>query len=201
MVSLERIRSAIAEYTPGQQNVSSGARQAAVATILRQTGHHTEALFILRATRAGDPWSGHMAFPGGHREEQDDNLQETAERETMEEIGLDLRRYATCLGEVDAVRPNAGSGRGGLIVVPFVYELHEPDADLDLNDEVDAVLWGSLNDMHRGHSYRKEKFMIQGRREPFPAYGVEGQFVWGLTYRMLDTLFQLADPDWTPHDQ
>ena len=66
---------------------------------------------------------------------------------------------------------------------------------------MDAVLWGSLHDMHRGHSYQETKFMIQGRHEPFPAYGVEGQVVWGLTYRMLDTIFQLADPGWTPHDR
>ncbi|HBF63055.1 MAG TPA: CoA pyrophosphatase, partial [Gammaproteobacteria bacterium] len=34
----------------------------------------TDILFIKRAEKVGDPWSGHMAFPGGHREREDDGL-------------------------------------------------------------------------------------------------------------------------------
>ena len=49
----------------------------------------TEVLFIQRAERPGDPWSGQMAFPGGHREDSDISLQ-AAMRETHEEIGLGL---------------------------------------------------------------------------------------------------------------
>src|SRR5262245_1701845 len=56
-------------------------RQAAVAAILRDKPHGTEVLLIRRAARDGDPWSGHMAFPGGQREPEDRDLLTTAERE------------------------------------------------------------------------------------------------------------------------
>ncbi|KAG5458036.1 MAG: hypothetical protein BJ554DRAFT_1822 [Olpidium bornovanus] len=48
-----------------------------------------EILFIKRATRAGDRWSGHVAFPGG-KQEPSETARQTAERETREELGLDL---------------------------------------------------------------------------------------------------------------
>lgn len=49
-----------------------------------------EVLFIKRASRSGDRWTGHIAFPGGGREEKDEDDCATSVRETHEEIGLDL---------------------------------------------------------------------------------------------------------------
>lgn len=49
-----------------------------------------ELLFIKRSSRPGDSWSSHVAFPGGRREESDENGLYTAMRETWEEVGIDL---------------------------------------------------------------------------------------------------------------
>jgi 8-oxo-dGTP pyrophosphatase MutT (NUDIX family) len=49
-----------------------------------------EVLFIKRASRAGDRWTGHVALPGGKREPKDKDDKTAAIRETSEEIGLDL---------------------------------------------------------------------------------------------------------------
>ena len=103
LLSIDRIEQSINGHIPERLSVGEDTRQAAVAVILRDSGEHTEVLFILRATKQGDPWSGHMAFPGGHWEDQDKSLRETAARETMEEIGLDLS-HAAFLGELDAVQ-------------------------------------------------------------------------------------------------
>ena len=60
--------------------------RASVALIYRRTaGGKTELLFIRRAHRAGDPWSGHMAFPGGRLQPEDPTPRAAAERETLEE--------------------------------------------------------------------------------------------------------------------
>ena len=57
-----------------------------------------QVLFMKRAPREGDPWSGHVSFPGGRVEHSDSSLLHTAIRETQEEVALDLRpdtgRYA-----------------------------------------------------------------------------------------------------------
>src|SRR4051812_5322491 len=70
------------EETPG----------AAVAAILREspTTGGVELFFIRRAEHPQDPWSGHVAFPGGRRDPEDVTLLATAIRETREEVGIDL---------------------------------------------------------------------------------------------------------------
>lgn len=49
-----------------------------------------EVLFIKRASRKGDRWTGHVALPGGKRDPEDLDDLAAAIRETSEEIGLDL---------------------------------------------------------------------------------------------------------------
>jgi 8-oxo-dGTP pyrophosphatase MutT (NUDIX family) len=199
LLSLDQIRQSIDDHSPSRHDVLENTRQAAVAAILRNKGDHTEALFILRATKNGDPWSGHMAFPGGHKDQTDQDLRETAERETREEIDLDLTRHAHFLGQLDAVRANPRRDLD-MVVTPFVYHLHSDQYDLNPNHEVADVLWGSLNDMYTGTSFTTGQFRIRGEHQGFPGYGVGGQLVWGLTYRMIDNFFLMMDPGWESHD-
>ncbi|KAE8405262.1 hypothetical protein BDV37DRAFT_281933 [Aspergillus pseudonomiae] len=49
-----------------------------------------EALFIKRASRVGDRWTGHVALPGGKRDPEDADDKAAAIREASEEVGLDL---------------------------------------------------------------------------------------------------------------
>ena len=94
ILKIDSIIDRLDQHQPLLQEIVPGTREAAVAAILRP-GPQPEMLFILRASKDGDPWSGHMAFPGGHRESSDASLRATAERETWEEIGLDLTQHAT----------------------------------------------------------------------------------------------------------
>lgn len=50
-----------------------------------------EVVFIKRAAREGDRWTSHVALPGGKRDPEDEDDKATAVRETVEEIGLDLK--------------------------------------------------------------------------------------------------------------
>ena len=72
---------------------------AAVAVLIRPDG---AVLFIQRAEYEGDPWSGHMALPGGRIDPGDDGAEAAARREVHEEVGVDLAT-ATLLGELDQV--------------------------------------------------------------------------------------------------
>ena len=60
-----------------------------------------EVLFIKRASRDGDRWTGHVALPGGKREFGDPDDRAVSVRETLEETGLELDiDYCLCTGKL-----------------------------------------------------------------------------------------------------
>jgi 8-oxo-dGTP pyrophosphatase MutT (NUDIX family) len=161
--------------------------RAAVVALLREGANGAEILFIRRAERSGDPWSGHMAFPGGRHEQDDPSLLHTALRETREEIGLDLARA----GELIATLPDVPTHKTGLVVRPYVFVLRDA-ATFVLSDEVAEVVWTGLAPLLRGEGggtfrYRPED---HDTTLSLPCFTVEGHVVWGLTYRMLELLFE-----------
>ena len=109
---LAHIASAVRAHAPALAARDGTYIEAAVALILRETrGDDLELLFIKRAARADDPWSGQIAFPGGRHDATDASLEDTAVRETREEVGLELRRDGAIIGVLDELRPRIPSCR------------------------------------------------------------------------------------------
>jgi 8-oxo-dGTP pyrophosphatase MutT (NUDIX family) len=104
--------------------------------ILRNGLEGPEALFIKRAERAGDPWSGHIAFPGGKRESRDPSVLQTALRETEEEVGLRIAP-ASLVARLQDVTAR----RNGYRVAHFIVQLDDPAARIVMGVEVAAALW------------------------------------------------------------
>ncbi len=166
---------------PVADNPGAGLRRAAVAALLREAGGDLEVLMIRRAVFEGDPWSGHVALPGGHAHAGDESLLATARRETMEEVGIDLERTAELLGQLGEQSPMTGSA---LTVTPFYFAIGAP-VSLQLSPEVEEAFWVPLGPIAQGERdsfYRLER---GGTSLSFPAWQVGTQLVWGLTYRML----------------
>src|SRR5918993_5729898 len=98
MSVLERVATVLKEHRP--LVMEKAERRAAVALLLRERDETLEILVIKRAEKADDPWSGHMALPGGGWEPGDKAVYDTARRETLEEIGVDLDK-GRFLGRLD----------------------------------------------------------------------------------------------------
>ncbi|APR87214.1 putative nudix hydrolase YeaB [Minicystis rosea] len=166
--------------------------RAAVAAVLRDPGggRDAEILFIRRAERDGDPWSGHMAFPGGRCDQADATLFVTALRETREEVGLDLEAHGNLLTELPELHAIAHGRRAGLLITPFVFAL-ERDVPLVFSDgEVAEALWAPLGPLARKEGAETISYTLDGRTLELPSLRVDGRVVWGLTYRMLEMLFE-----------
>lgn len=187
MVNIARVRETLAGSLPSSPD-PEGPYAAAVATILRDAPGGLEVLFIRRAERDGDPWSGHMAFPGGRREPHDVDLLSTAIRETIEEIGVDLTRDAELVGVLDDQDATGRRSREPLPTRPFVFELRA-EPRVVLSSEVTEVLWAPVEPLLRGERRTSVDVTYKGDKYTLPAWDVEGRIVWGLTYRMLSTLF------------
>lgn len=140
-----------------------------------------------------------MAFPGGHVEPGEDFLMAAA-RETHEEIGLDLHTHGRVLGALDHARPMLRPGRQEMIIAPWVFELQREPVGYAPNHEVAEVIWAPLRPMLLGRTHTILEYPIGGRMQRFPGYQINGQVVWGLTYRMLGSLFELVHPEWEPVD-
>jgi 8-oxo-dGTP pyrophosphatase MutT (NUDIX family) len=158
--------------------------------VLSEGAEGAEVLFIERARFEGDPWSGHMAFPGGGVDPGDTDGQQAAERETLEEVGLSLAD-AELLGRLDDKRGNPRT-HSELVISAFVYHVLEP-GELTINHEVHEAFWfplaGLLDRANHVH------YTTHGEIE-FPGILVgepDRHVVWGLTYSFLETFFDLLD--------
>lgn len=164
---------------------------AAVAMLLRETSSGPEVFFIRRAEQPHDPWSGHMAFPGGRRHTEDPSLLDTAIRETLEEVGLDLRLEADHIGQLDDLQAIARGKPQETVIRPFVFEVHR-DVPIRADErEVAEALWTPLSPLYLGRANTTRPYRWHGTQIDFPAYDVDGRVVWGLTYQMLRSFFRI----------
>jgi len=167
--------------------------EAAVAVVLRgPTLAEAEVLLVRRAARAGDPWSGDMAFPGGRRGPGDVDLAATARRETHEEVGLALGDDAPLLGrlrQVATVAPSGARRVRPMLVSPFVFALTAPEAPaLVTGHEVAGTRWVPLEAFVDPDNRARRPWRLFGVTWPAPAWRLGEDVVWGLTHQMITSL-------------
>ena len=162
--------------------------EAAVALVLRATpsADDLELLLIRRAARDGDPWSGQIGLPGGRLDAADASLEATALRETIEELGLDVRAYGEVLGELDELRPRTPV-LPPIIVRPFVCVVREIPS-LVPNDEVAEYRWVRLSELFASSTRVRTSVQVREIRVRVEAYQLGDFTVWGMTERILFTL-------------
>jgi 8-oxo-dGTP pyrophosphatase MutT (NUDIX family) len=176
--------------TPANQEGGVGS-QAAVSLILR-AGDELEVLLIRRAEAKGDPWSGHMALPGGRREEADPSLLQTAMRETLEEVNVDLAREGASLGSLQVLEPNTFR-LPPISIFPFVFGVPIETEALVASPEVTEVHWAPLSYLQSPQASGTTEIQLGETSRTFPCFRVEGRVVWGLTYRVLQDFFRLIE--------
>ena len=183
---------AISDYVPHELSGESLV-SAAVAVILRDGEQGTEFLLMQRAKHDKDPWSGQMSFPGGKIDPQDNSAKAAAVREAHEEVGAHLTEE-DYLGRLDDVYGFKVDGVYSVLVSSFVFKVNR-DLQLIGNHEVADLLWLPM-------SYLENLDNAYNHSDPrnpslkMPAVLIDrdkNQVLWGLTLRMLSSLYQLLD--------
>ena len=148
------------------------------------------ALFVLRAAHDGDPWSGHVALPGGRVENDDFDLVDTAIRETREETAIDLSRDAV-LAPLDEIHPRSVH-LPSIGVTPYVGWVDERP-EIRENHELAGHIWVPLGVLSAPES--RSTLTLPGRpSRVFPTIEYAGTVIWGLTHAIVEDFLRRATP-------
>lgn len=184
--SLENVARVLELFQP-QQLPPQNRKAAAVAMILRERNRTPEMLFIERAADERDPWSGHLAFPGGKIEAGEDGCQ-AAIRETGEEIGISLTEHRQVGQLSDIVGTN--------LPVQVSCYLFMLDATVTprMNDEVSDLFWVPLPELYNRERHSLVPVSFSGIQLDVPAIRLPQPgkpVLWGITYRLVMQLHEI----------
>jgi 8-oxo-dGTP pyrophosphatase MutT (NUDIX family) len=182
MLSLAEIRDRLGARPAALLETEERSR-AAVALVVCAAEPGLEVLVIERSEHERDPWSGHLGFPGGRVEPSDPGPRGAAERETLEELGLDLAS-ADFLGRLDDL-----SGAYLPVVVScFVFGVWRRPELIPNPAEVKQAFWLPLADLADPRRRQEKTFHFRGETSTHPALQVldDGRpWLWGITYRLV----------------
>jgi 8-oxo-dGTP pyrophosphatase MutT (NUDIX family) len=176
---------------PAQDPILSGElTQAAVAVILRPGDGPAgfDLLFIQRAEHPSDPWSGHMAFPGGRVDPGDISREAAAVREVAEEVGIDLPACGRMLGRLEQVA--SPPMRRRVVMTPYVWVL---SGDVPLHPEASEVAsthWFGLDRFLSDEGRGTFEYRFRGSIVPLSRVDLDGHRIWGMTLRVVDELLE-----------
>src|SRR5690606_36119637 len=140
-----------------------------------------------------DPWSGHIALPGGRRHPEDEDLLATAMRETAEETAVPLARIGRLLGALDEVEPT-NPRLPPIIIAPFVLGVAPDTTAVPDPREVEAALWVPLDALRDPGAVSETLIELEsGQRRAFPSLRYGEHVIWGLTPRILPHFMRIAE--------
>jgi 8-oxo-dGTP pyrophosphatase MutT (NUDIX family) len=165
-------------------------REAAVSLLIRPRDQ-LEILLIKRALHDTDPWSGHVALPGGRRDDTDADLLETAVRETAEEVDVRVRPEDCFVGALDELAPR-NRRLPPIVIAPFVFGVPADTTATANPGEVDAAIWVPLSALRDEEAASEILIELEGGSRSFPSLTYGEYVIWGLTHRILVQFLDLS---------
>jgi 8-oxo-dGTP pyrophosphatase MutT (NUDIX family) len=174
------------EAVYGDQDARPQASVLKAAAVLLPIVARPEELTVLFTRRTAHlrAHSGQISFPGGRVEGRDASAEETALRETHEEIGL-ARTRIELLGRLADYHTRTGfrvTPVVGLVSLPFVLSL---DAH-----EVDEAFEVPLSFLLDPANHQRHSREFQGRQVQYYAISYRDYYIWGATAGMLVNFYR-----------
>jgi 8-oxo-dGTP pyrophosphatase MutT (NUDIX family) len=184
-----RLMRSLAERPGRTVEAAPPTRRAAILLALRaREDGEPELLMIKRADAEGDPWSGHIACPGGRMEPGDRDLAVTAVRETREETGVDIARDGRLLGHLDDLSPRSPT-LAPIVIRPYVA-LVRADVSIVPSHEVATAFWVPLSALRAETAWGTGIVHVRGADRRVSVFQHGEYTVWGLTERVLRQFLQ-----------
>ena len=162
-------------------------RHAAVLAVFYPgRNNQTYFILILRKTYPG-VHSNQIGFPGGRVEKADRNLEQTAIRETEEEVGIPAGEIEILAKITPLYIPPSN-----FWVQPFLGYTRATPELIPQEEEVEAILEVNLDDLLHDSCLTTRSLSTSYAKEvEVPAFLLEGQVVWGATAMMLSEMKEI----------
>ncbi|MEM0079398.1 MAG: CoA pyrophosphatase [Nitrososphaerota archaeon] len=162
-----------------RERLRGGVNKAAVVIFYVPSYEDAEILFVVRSIREDDRWSGQVAFPGGMWKPIDRDLYDTAVRELMEEVSIELEKYANKISVLRIFNP---SNMPELKVTPILVQASSKPA-IRLSEELSAYFWASLKNLEK----TEVEIELQDKiKKKVLAFRSDKWVIWGMTARILE---------------
>ncbi len=141
-------------------------------------------MILIRRTLHGIH-GGQIAFPGGKHEASDGSYEDTALRETEEEIGLSPESV-----EIISALPDVVTLSTKYRIHPFLARIQPPDQWKLSHDEVEELLDIPVQELTVPGNLRRGKEFLPGRNRFVDVnyYPINGYRLWGATFRIVQPL-------------
>jgi len=175
------------DLNPGMPPLEGGAEKLVPAAVLVPLIERADGLTALLTQRTNHlaHHPGQVSFPGGHVDPEDTSPEDTALRETEEEVGLH-RRHIDVLGRLDKYRV-----RTGFSVTPVVGLVKPPFEITPDSYEVAEVFEVPLTFLMDPANHERHSRDYQGETRHFYAMPYNGYYIWGATAGMLVNLYNV----------
>jgi len=171
----------------------SNPKKSAVLVLLFPDGNEVKTVLMQRNAYKG-VHSKQISFPGGKIEKQDKSLEQTALRETEEEIGVN-QNEVIILGELTQlfIPPS------GFLVNPFVGVCNSKPTFIPEEKEVSSLLFPTLNLLLDPKTKTTGTFSsgISGFQITAPCFNIHNHLVWGATAMIISEFNQLLSQNLT----
>ncbi len=163
--------------------------ESAVMILLFEEKGELYTAFIQRPQYNG-PHGGQISFPGGKYEaEADNNLQETAIRECLEEVGVNVRKE-NIIGELSDLHIPVSN----FCVKPYVAFLEKPPKFVIDKTEVDEIIKVKIKDLLMPESKKIKPYNINNTEIIVPYFDIINKEIWGATAMILNELLTIISP-------
>jgi len=164
----------------------SAARRASVCVLIAGGDQTPAVCLVRRAKWAGDPWSEHIALPGGTQRENE-TPSETVRREVEEEVGISITE-AKELNALPQLQIRLAGRERTLLLDSFVHHVAGPVPALRCSAEIHSAFWVPVTDLWDPANLDHLALGDRGDTLVYPAVRLPEGMVFGITLRVLTLL-------------
>lgn len=186
MSVFDLLRETVEAIAAEEPSVWGEPRYASVGILIAGAKKNPSICFIRRAKWEADPWSEHIAFPGGSRSADEDALQ-TLRRELEEEIGWSIEAHQPAV-QLPQLRIRLAGRERLLLIDAFVYRLEGAPPALRCGAEVASAFWVPIAELWSLENLDYHSLGDGSETLVYPAIRTSHGVIFGITLRVLTLL-------------